>query len=180
VAKAEHVLLVGMAGSGKSTVASLLAACLDRPWVDTDEEVERRTGKTVEAIFLADGEAAFRDEERRVLALALAADTPSVIAVAGGAVLDAGNRRLIGRSGTVIWLRAGTETLIARLGDASGRPLLAADLPAALRELDRARRPLYVEVADAVIDVDSHSPEEVVALVIEAVGARPSRCEPPR
>jgi shikimate kinase len=175
VVKPEHVLLVGMTGSGKSTVAGLVAAGLRRPSFDTDEEVERATGKTVEAIFREDGEAAFRGEESRALAAAAGTADPAVIAVAGGAVLDAGNRRLIERAGTVVWLRAGTETLIERLGDGGGRPLLAGDPPAALRELARVRSPLYGALADLVVDVDGRSPGDVAALVVEAVaGAAPS------
>jgi shikimate kinase len=180
VVKSEHVLLVGMMGSGKSTVASLVADCLDRQCVDTDEEVERAAGKTVEDIFREEGEAAFRAEERRALAAAVAAADPAVIAVAGGAVLDAGNRRLIGCAGTVVWLRAGIGTLIGRLGDGSGRPLLAADPAAALRDLAQVRGPLYGALADAVVDVDGHSPDEVAALVIEAVASATPSGEPPR
>lgn len=178
--RVNHVLLVGMTGSGKSTVAPLVAAGLDRPWVDTDEEVERATGKTVEATFWEDGEAAFRGEERRALAVAVAVANPAVIAVAGGAVLDADNYRLIENSGTVVWLRAGMETLIERVGDGSGRPLLEGDAPRALSELDKVRSPLYAALADAIVDVDGRSPEEVAALVIEAVGAATAPSEPPR
>ncbi|HXQ90452.1 MAG TPA: shikimate kinase, partial [Acidimicrobiales bacterium] len=84
---AEHLLLVGMMGSGKSTVARLVAGCLGRPHVDTDEEVERVAGMSVSEIFSTRGEAAFRAEEARALATVLAGAVPSVISVGGGIVL---------------------------------------------------------------------------------------------
>jgi len=88
----EHVLLVGMMGSGKSTVGRIVADRMRRPFRDSDADVERRTGKSVPAIFAARGEPAYRAEERAVLCAALASLVPSVIAVAGGAVIDPDSR----------------------------------------------------------------------------------------
>jgi shikimate kinase len=167
---AEHVLLVGMMGAGKSTVARIVAARLDRPHVDTDGEVERIAGSSVSEIFSARGEAEFRALEARVLADVLAGAVPAVISVGGGAVLDASSRAALRDGGTVVWLRARPETLARRVGRTADRPLLAgADGgPAALARIDNERRALYEEVASVVLDVDHLSPGATADRVIEA------------
>jgi shikimate kinase len=163
---AERVLLVGMMGSGKTTVGRLLATRLGWPHFDSDEMISRSTGKTVQEIFEERGEAAFRAEEARVLAEAATSDGPAVVSVAGGAVLAAENRKVMRRAGPVVWLRAEVTTLIDRVGHGRGRPLLADDPAAALRRLDGERRPLYAEVADVVVDVDNLEAGEVVELIL--------------
>lgn len=164
-----HLVLVGMMGSGKTSVGELLARRLGRPFLDSDRQVEERAGRSVAELWAAGGEAAFRDLESEVLAQALGPDTPVVVAAAGGVVLDPANRRLLGERAWVVWLRARPETLAQRLGTGAGRPLLADDPPGALRRLEAVRRPLYEEVADAVVDVDCLSPEAVVARIVELV-----------
>lgn len=171
-----RVLLVGMMGAGKTTVGRLLADRLGWRYADSDEEVEATTGRTVRELFEAGGEEAFRPLESAALTAALAADEPSVIAVAGGAVLDASNRALLRRSGTVVWLRAAPATLLHRIvperASSDGhRPLLEHDPEGVLVGLDRQRRPLYEEVSDVVVDVDELDPPEVVERVARAVGA---------
>ncbi len=173
---AEHLLLVGMMGTGKSTVARLVATRLGRRHVDTDQEVERVAGTSVSAIFSAHGEAWFRVEESRVLADVLAGP-PAVISVGGGAVLDPGHRVALRDAGTVVWLRARPETLARRVGAGADRPLLAAAAggPATvLARLEGERRPLYEEVADEVIDVDDLTPADVAERVLAVTGAGPS------
>ena len=96
---------------------------------------------------------------------------PSVVSVAGGAVLRPDNRRLIAASGTVVWLRARPETLAARVGDGAGRPLLEDDPAEAMVRLNAVRSPLYAEVADLVIDVDELPAEEVARRILAAAGA---------
>jgi shikimate kinase len=164
-----RVLLVGMMGAGKTTVGRLLAERFDCPYVDSDEQVEAATGRTVPELFEADGETAFRAAESAALAGALAADGPIVVAVAGGAVLDPANRDLLRRSGTVVWLRAEPATLAGRVGDGAGRPLLDGDPAAAVDRLDRVRRPLYREVADVAVDVDGLTAAEVADQVLKAL-----------
>jgi shikimate kinase len=161
-----HLFLVGMMGSGKSTVARLIGAELGWAVVDSDEQVERATGRSVVEIFATDGEPAFRAAEAEALAAACAADGPVVVAVAGGAVLDPANRRLLRGGGKVVWLRASTATLAARVGSGEGRPLLDGDRDGALERLSAARSPLYQEVADVVVDVDDAAPEQVAAAVM--------------
>lgn len=170
----EHVLLIGMMGAGKTSVGELLAARLGRAYVDNDRQVEQATGRTVPEIWEADGEDAFRREEAAALAAATADPTPAVIAVAGGAVLDAANRDSIAAAGTVVWLRAEVDTLARRVGDGEGRPLLSGPEgpEQALARLQAERRPLYEALADVTIDVDDGDPDEVVGLVLAALESR--------
>ena len=118
-----RILLVGMMGAGKTTTGQLLADALGWRYRDSDADVEADTGLTVPELFARDGEAAFRRAEATVLARACADPLPSVVSVAGGAVLSAENRRLIAASGIVVWLRARPETLAARVGDGVGPPV---------------------------------------------------------
>lgn len=155
------VLLVGMMGSGKTTVGRLLARKLGWRHVDSDTQVEAATGRSVAQIFEEQGEAAFRVEEARALAEALRSPDPVVVSVAGGAVLDPANRELLQDAGSVVWLRARPDTLARRVGTGRGRPLLEGDPAGNLAKLDAVRRPLYEEVADCVVDVDDLGPEAV-------------------
>ena len=167
-----RILLVGMMGAGKTTTGRLLAERLGWGYRDSDADVEASTGLTVPELFARDGEAAFRQAEAAVLAAACADPTPSVVSVAGGAVLNPDNRRLIAASGIVVWLRARPETLAARVGDGAGRPLLDDDPAAAVIELSAARAPFYVELADVVLDVDDLDPASVVDRILDAMDAR--------
>jgi shikimate kinase len=162
----ERILLVGMMGAGKTTTGRLVAEKLGWEYLDSDAEVERETGSTVPELFARDGEPAFRDAETQVLRRACASTSPVVVSVAGGAVLRAENRALLGASGRVVWLRARVETLAQRVGDGVGRPLLGGDPSDALRQLDAVRRPLYAEVADVVVDVDALRPDEVASRIV--------------
>ena len=167
MAPSERILLIGMMGAGKTTVGRALARRLGWRYLDSDEEVQRTTGRTVPEIFAADGEAAFRAQESRALAEGLASGPGVVVGVAGGAVLDPDNRRLLAGAGTAVWLRAGVDTLAARVGGGEGRPLLGRDPASSLALLYEQRRPLYEELADVVVDVDGLSPEAVVEEILE-------------
>jgi len=167
-----HIVLVGMMGSGKSSAGLWLAALLGRLFVDTDEEIAAVTGSTIAEIWSNEGEEKMRAVESTVLAEAIASPSPSVISVGGGAVLDPENRAAIAEAGDVVWLRARLDTLAARLGDGAGRPLLAADPAAALGRIEPERRPLYEEVANAVVDVDSFEAEATAAAVLNAIQRR--------
>ncbi len=167
-----HILLVGMMGAGKTTTGRIVAGRLGWHYRDSDADVEAATGLSVPELFARDGEAAFRRAEAAVLADACADGEPSVVSVAGGAVLSAENRRLITASGMVVWLRARPETLAGRVGDGTGRPLLGDDPAGAMVHLAAVRAPHYAEVADLVIDVDDLSPAAVADVIIESVAPR--------
>ena len=174
-----HLVLVGMMGSGKTSVGELVAERLGRPLVDSDAVIEARTGRTVREIFEAEGEAAFRTLESDALAEALAAPAPAVVAAAGGVVLDGANRALLQGEGdgdgvsviTVVWLDADPSVLAARVEKGDHRPLLGDDPEAALVRLDRERRPLYQEVADHRVDVSGQDLAEVAEAVLALVPA---------
>jgi shikimate kinase len=166
----DRLLLVGMMGAGKTTVGQLAAARLGWTFFDSDAEVLAATGRTVPEIFAEDGEPAFRAEESRVLAEAVAEPAPVVISVAGGAVLSEANRALLARSGVVVWLRAAPATLGSRVGRGEGRPLIGDDPVESLTALDRIRRPLYASIAHLVIDVDELTPGEVVERLLAGAG----------
>jgi shikimate kinase len=163
-----RILLVGMMGAGKTTTGHLLAERLGWAYRDSDADVEAATGLTVPELFARDGEAAFRRAEAAVLAEACADPSPSIVSVAGGAVLSEDNRRLIASSGIVVWLRARPETLAARVGDGIGRPLLGDDPAEAVVRLDAVRAPLYAELADVVLNVDELTAVAVADRIINA------------
>ena len=158
-----------MMGSGKTTVGRLVAQRLGRPFFDSDEQVEARAGRTVREIFETDGEAAFRTLEAGALAEALAAPEPVVVAAAGGVVLDPGNRRALREGATVVWLRAEPAVLAKRVRPGDHRPLLAHDASGVLTRMEAEREPLYLEVADHVVDVGRAPVARIVESVLEAV-----------
>jgi len=173
----EHVVLVGMMGSGKSTVGRIVADRMRRPFYDTDTQVELRTGKSVPKIFADSGEPAFRAEERAALCDALASNVPSVVAVAGGAVIDPESRRRLRSSGVVIWLDVAPHALAARIGAGVGRPLLEKDPAGTLARLDAIRRPVYRQLSDYRVRVDSRGPRALAETVVSA--ARAKLCQAP-
>lgn len=164
---ATHLVLVGMMGSGKTTVARALGARLGRRVLDTDQMIEARTGCSVRRIFTEQGEVAFRALETEVLRSALDDPEPSVIAAAGGVVLSAENRRMLSGSGSrVIWLCADPATLVDRVRSGGHRPLLDGDPAGTLQRMFSEREALYREVADTIVLVDHRSVSEVVEAVL--------------
>jgi shikimate kinase len=166
-----HVVLVGMMGVGKTTVGQRLAEALGRPFSDSDVEVEARTGRTVREIFDTDGEAAFRRIESQALVDALAAGEPTVVAAAGGVVLDPANRERLRAAGTVVWLQAPVGVLVGRVASGVHRPAVEADPEGTLLQMHDARSELYAEVADVVVD-STLSLAEVVDAVLAVVAER--------
>lgn len=150
-----HIVLVGLMGSGKTTVGRRVAARLGRPFVDADEALAEHHGRSVRQVFEEDGEPAFRAMESAVLAQLLARAEPTVIAAGGGVVVPAENRELLSRPEVfVVWLRAGAAFLATRTAKKEGRPLLDGDPGAVLARLAVERQGWYEEVADVVVDVE--------------------------
>ncbi|MFZ4719016.1 MAG: shikimate kinase [Ilumatobacteraceae bacterium] len=167
VGASTHLVLVGMMGVGKTTVARVLSERLQRPVLDSDAMIEERTGRTVREIFAADGEPAFRTVETEVLRDALATSEPAIIAAAGGVVLSAENRALLKASGArVVWLCAQPSTLVERVRGGGHRPLLDDDPEGTLQRMFTERESLYREVADAIVLVDQRSISDVVEAVL--------------
>lgn len=160
-----NLVLYGMMGVGKSTVARLLATELGRAVADTDTEIERWTGRDIPAIFREDGEAAFRDLENRVVR-ELSAFDDLVIATGGGTVLRDDNVADLSLTGVLIHLDAPVEVLVERLDGADGRPLLDGDVATRVREVHAARADRYAQVADLTIDA-APAPDVVVASLLD-------------
>lgn len=163
------LVLVGMMGSGKSTVGKRLASTLSVPFADTDAEIEARAGRTIAEIFATEGEAAFRAAEAAVVAELVTPEHPSVVSTGGGAVLDPATRALLADRATVVWLRASPAMLAHRIAADGTRPLLADDPSAALRRLADERAPLYREAAQHVVDVDHVARKAVVERILEVL-----------
>ncbi|MBD0711775.1 MULTISPECIES: shikimate kinase [unclassified Streptomyces] len=161
------VVLVGPMGSGKSTVGALLAERLGAPYRDTDADIVAAEGREISDIFVEDGEEHFRALERAAVAAAVAGHE-GVLALGGGAVLDAGTRALLaGRP--VAYLSMDVDEAVRRVGLNTARPLLAVNPRRQWRELMEARRHLYTEVARAVVATDDRTPEEVADAVLAAL-----------
>jgi len=172
------VVLVGLMGAGKSKIGRRLAARMGLPFFDSDDEIEAAAGETIEEIFANRGERVFRDGERRVIARLLAGPV-HVLATGGGAFMDPATRRVIGRSGISLWLRADLEILASRVSRRNNRPLLkTGDARTILAELIAQRYPIYAE-ADVVIDSGDGSPELTVSRAIAALASCPLAALPP-
>jgi shikimate kinase len=160
----ERVVLVGLPGSGKSTVGAALAEALDRPFVDVDAEIEVLTGATPAQWLRTEGEAAFRAVEERAMESALADGPGAVVATGGGSVESSRGRELLGREPFVVYLRCTPAVLLERL-DGGDRPLVAEPSEARLAALAARREPLYEEVAAVSVDGDGDVAGVVASIV---------------
>jgi shikimate kinase len=166
------IVLVGLMGAGKTKIGRRLAARLNLPFSDSDEEIEAAAGETIEEIFANRGEAVFRDGERRVIARLLQGPV-QVLSTGGGAFMDPATRRIIAARGVSVWLRAGLDVLFARVSRRSNRPLLKTPDPrAVLAELIERRYPIYAE-ADVTVDSGEGPPDTTASRAIAAL----ARCE---
>lgn len=162
------IVLVGLMGSGKSTVGRRLAQRLGMRFVDADDEIERAADTSISDIFARFGEAHFRDGERRVIARLLAGK-PMVLATGGGAFINDETRALILQGSLCIWLDADIPTLVERVGRRSHRPLLRnRDAGEVLRELAAVRNPIYAE-AHLRVSSASTPHDHTVRAILEAL-----------
>jgi len=157
VSKYNNIFLVGPMGAGKTTVGRRLAEARGMEFIDSDHEVESRTGVNINFIFEKEGEAGFRRRECAAIA-DLAARENLVLSTGGGAILDPENRRLLAEHGFVVYLYASVEQQIARTERTDNRPLLrVGDRRETLQRLFQIRDPLYREIADLVVNTDGRN-----------------------
>jgi shikimate kinase len=163
------VFLIGYRGSGKTTLAELLAKRLGWKWVDADPLLEARAGRSIREIFAAEGEAAFRDQEALLLE-ELCTYRQHVIATGGGVILRPSNCEKLKSAGFIVWLRAAPKILWERINqDATTgqrRPNLTVGGLAEVEELLRQREPFYRECANLIIDTAGQTPEQIVELIL--------------
>ncbi len=153
-------------GVGKTTIGRQLAKQLKMEFVDSDHEIEERTGVAISVIFEIEGEEGFRKRETAMLQELLKRQN-LVLATGGGAILSESNRKNLRKSGTVIYLHAGVDTQLARTRDAKNRPLLDTDNPREkLETLMEVREPLYRQEADLIVNAEDRPPATVAREIL--------------
>lgn len=166
------MVLVGMMGSGKSSVGRRLAARMGRRFVDLDDTIVERAGSPIPEIFETVGEEGFRALEHEAVCTVLEQPEPVVVAAGGGIVVRDENRELLRTRARTVWLRADPRVLAERLGSGDGRPLLAARPAETLVRLAAERAGAYRSVAEHVVDVDEGTVEEVTDRVLALLEPR--------
>ncbi|HRX88962.1 MAG TPA: shikimate kinase AroK [Steroidobacteraceae bacterium] len=171
---ANKVFLIGPMGSGKSAVGKYLARSLRFPFVDSDAEIEARTGVDIPFIFEREGEAGFRQREREVLD-ELTQRMPIVLATGGGAVLFPENRQALRERGFVVYLETAVEQQAERVRQSRNRPLLhSVDATTRLQDLMTVRAPLYEALADLKVSTDRQRVQAVAAEIRAALKSLPA------
>ncbi|MFT4045099.1 MAG: shikimate kinase AroK [Solimonas sp.] len=170
-----NIFLIGPMGAGKTTVGRRLAELRGLPFIDSDHEIEARTGVDIPYIFEKEGETGFRRRESQTIA-ELTQRSGIVLSTGGGAVLDAGNRQVLAARGFVVYLHANVEQQLQRTARADNRPLLkaAADRRAVLTALFAIRDPLYREIADVVLNTDGRNARALVRDIEHRLDGEPS------
>lgn len=167
--RAMTLFLIGLRGTGKTTVGRRLAERLCLPFLDADAELELSHGRTIRDIFATDGEAAFRELEAKMLE-ALIARGSVVIATGGGVVLREQNRQRMQAAGKIVWLTADTDTLWRRIEADSTTPGRRPDLGGGGREeieqLQQQREPCYRSCADWIVPTEGRSPEQIADAIL--------------
>lgn len=163
-----NIYLIGPMGAGKTTVGRMLAKALGIIFVDSDREIEQRTGVSIPMIFEYEGEGGFRKREAEVLADLVQSDDV-VLATGGGAVLQEANRQLLKQHGFVVYLQCSVDTQLERTHKDANRPLLRTENPRQrLTDLSKTREPLYREIADTIVDTGRYSSRSVVRHILRA------------
>jgi shikimate kinase len=166
-----RVLLLGMMGSGKSSVGRALAERTGWPFIDNDALVERATGLTARELLRDRGEDAMRAAESAALRAGLGIPAPAIVATAAGTILRAEDRDRIDDGGLVVWLHAPAPVLAARAAGAAHRPWLDDDPVAWFTRTLEEREPLYRAVADLEIDTGATDPDTIADRVVERLSA---------
>jgi len=165
--QSENIILIGPMGSGKTSTGRILAKEMRFDFLDTDEEVVKRTGVSIAYIFDVEGETGFRQREHQALMKYLDNDN-IVIATGGGIITHDKSRVIIRAHNRVVYLKTSIEQQIARTTASDKRPLLIDTDPASkLRELMLTREPLYEEISDIMIDTNERTPSEIAHEIID-------------
>ncbi len=169
----KNIVLIGFMGTGKSTVGRRLALRLGLEFIDTDEEIERITGKTIQEIFARNGLIRFRSEESLVVRK-LSVQGGKVIATGGGAVLDPKNVACLKKNGVLIRLTASPEVIVHRVGKKRNRPLLnrGEDLGETVEKLMQEREEIYSQAADFTVDTGALSKDDTVERIVSFLEER--------
>lgn len=168
MATPSNIFLIGPMGAGKTTIGRRLAEARGLEFVDSDQEIETRTGVDIAYIFEKEGEDGFRRREKATIA-ELSARSHIVLATGGGAILDPENRQLLSARGMVVYLHAGIEQQVARTARADNRPLLQniPDRREVLERLFAIRDPLYREISDLILLTDGRNAKLLVREIEE-------------
>lgn len=166
-----NIVLVGFMCAGKTTVGRAIAGAAGMGFMDTDEAVERNSGATVAEIFESRGEERFREMERRAVAEA-SGSAGTVIALGGGAVMDASNVEAVRADGVVYYLRVSVADLEERSAGTEGRPLLRGRSLAEVADLMERREEFYLRAADVVVETSGREPEEIATEIIRDFAER--------
>ena len=178
IAVMENIYLIGLPGSGKTTVGRCLARFLYLDFIDTDQLIEERTGVSISHIFEIEGESGFRRRETRLLE-EVSDRTQTVISTGGGIILSDTNRQIMRQHGQVVYLRASTEILWFRLKNCQNRPLLQTAGPRArIAELMKEREPLYIAQADLIVEVTSDTANRTARKIAQLIDIPPADREP--
>ncbi|MFD1249097.1 shikimate kinase [Nocardioides ginsengisoli] len=167
--RAPVCVLIGTMGAGKTTVGRLVAEAIGVGFVDSDQLIEDKVGKSVQDVFVEDGEQAFRALERETVAWALD-NHDGVISLGGGAVLDPSTQALLAAH-QVVFLRVGLSDAVKRVGLGSGRPLLLGNVRARVKQLLDERTPVYQGLARITVETDDRPPADVAAEIVAAITA---------
>lgn len=166
----QPIVLVGLMGSGKTTIGRRLATRLGLPFIDADAEIEKAAGQSVSDIFAQHGEAAFRDGEKRVIARLLE-NGAQILATGGGAFMDPDTRAAIAKLGISIWLKADLDVLMKRVARRADRPLLRQGDPRSVMErLIAERYPIYAQ-ADITVESIDEPHDTIVDTIVEKLAA---------
>ena len=164
--KNRNIILVGYMGSGKSTVGRKAAKALEYTFLDTDALIEEKEGMTISKLFEEEGEPYFREQETETIRRLIVEPKGNIIATGGGLPMKAGNDVLLKELGTVIYLKAETDTLMKRLSGDTSRPLLQnGDLREKIDTMLAIRGPVYERVADVILETDNMSFYEIICQI---------------